>query len=52
MASAQCLVQAERARDGARDLRDLERMREPGAIQVALVVDEDLCLVDEAAERR
>ena len=31
------LVQAQRARDRARDLRDLERVREPRAIQVALV---------------
>ncbi len=45
------LVQRQRARDGARDLRDLERMRETRAIEVALVVHEHLGLVDEAAER-
>src|SRR5262249_44223109 len=45
------LVQLERARDRARDLRDLERVREPRAIQIALVVHEHLRLVDEPAER-
>ena len=47
----QHLVELERARDGARDLRDLERMRQAGAVQVALVVDEDLGLVHQPAER-
>ena len=46
------LVQAQRARDRAGDLRDLERVREPRAVEVALVVDEHLRLVDETAERR
>ena len=45
-------VQAQRASDAACDLRDLERVRQPRAIEVALVVDEDLGLVDQAAERR
>ena len=39
-------------RDGARDLRHFERMRESGAIQVALVIDEHLGFVDQAAECR
>ena len=47
----QILVRAERARDGARDLRDLERVREPIPEVVALVVREDLRLVLQAAER-
>jgi hypothetical protein len=33
------------------ELRHLQRMRQPGAEQVALVVDEDLGLVDQAPER-
>ena len=48
----QHLVQAERAGDGAGDLRHFQRMREPGAVQVALVIDEHLGLVDQPAERR
>ena len=44
------LVEAERAGDRPRDLRDLKGMREPGAVVVALVVDEDLGLVLEPAE--
>ena len=39
------------ARDRAADLRHFERVRQARAEQVALVVDEDLGLVDEAAER-
>src|SRR5690606_33414254 len=46
------LVQAQRARGRARDLCDLERVREPRAVMIALVVDEDLRLVDQAAESR
>src|SRR5580692_4924196 len=47
----QHLVELERPGDRARDLRHLERMRQPGPIQVALVVDEHLGLVDQPAER-
>ena len=47
----QVFVQPQRARDRAAELRHLERMRQPGAEQVALVVQEDLRLVDQAAER-
>ena len=46
----QVLVEPERARQRARDLRDLQRMGEPGAVMVALVKDEDLRLVAEAPE--
>ena len=46
------LVQAQRARDRAGDLRDFERVREPRPVEIAFVVDEHLGLVDEAAERR
>jgi len=46
------LVQAQRAGHAARNLRDFERVRQAGAVEVALVVDEDLGLVDQAAERR
>ena len=47
----QVLVEGERARRGARDLRDLEGVGQAGAEVVALVVDEHLGLVLEAAER-
>ncbi len=43
-------VEVERPRDGARDLRHLDRMGQPRAEIVALVLDEDLRLVLEAAE--
>ena len=45
------LVDVERARDGAPDLRDFERMRDARAVQIAFVIHEDLGLVDEAAKR-
>src|SRR6185437_6090259 len=45
------LVEAQAARDGARDLRHFEAMRQPGAVVVALVIDEDLGLVLQAPER-
>src|SRR5260221_6528766 len=44
------LVEAERAADRAGDLRHLQAVRQPGAVMVALVIDEDLCLVLQAAE--
>ena len=44
------LVEAERARERAGDLRDFERMGEPGAVMVALVIDEHLRLVRQPAE--
>ena len=47
----QRLVQAQGACDGPRDLRNLERVGDPGAIEVALVVHEHLGLVDEPPER-
>ena len=43
-------VEPERARHRARDLRGLHRMRQARAVVVALVVDEDLGLVFEAAK--
>ena len=45
------LVEPERARDGARDLRDLERVRHARAVVIALGRDEDLRLVLQAPER-
>ena len=45
------LVEAERAGERAGDLGDFQRVGEPGAVMVALVVDEDLRLVGEAPER-
>ena len=48
----QVFVEAQGARDGARDLRHFERMREPGAEQVALVIDEHLGLVDRGGGTR
>ena len=47
----QVLVEPQRARDRAAELRDLQRMREPRAEQVAFVVQEDLGLVDQPPER-
>ena len=44
------LVEAQGARDGARDGVDLERVREARAVVVALGRDEDLRLVLEPAE--
>ena len=44
------LVAAQRPRQRAGDLRDLDRVGEPGAVVVALMRDEDLRLVLEAAE--
>src|SRR4030095_7193997 len=48
----QILVQSEHAAYRARDLRHFERVRQPGAVIVALVLDEHLGLVLEAAECR
>src|ERR671916_1628555 len=45
------LVQPERARDPARDAARLERVREPGAVVIALGRDEDLRLVLQPPER-
>ena len=42
------LVQSQCARDRACDLRDLDRVREAGAVQVAFVIDEYLSLVNES----
>ena len=47
----QILVEAERAGERAGDLGHLERVGQPGAVMVALVVDEHLGLVREPAER-
>ena len=47
----QVLVQVERPRDGARDLRDLEGMRQPSDVVVAGRRNEHLCLVLQASER-
>ena len=44
------LVEPERARERARDLGDFERVGEPRAVVIALVEDEDLRLVLEAAK--
>ena len=45
------VVEPERAGERAGDLRDLDRVGEAGAEMVALVMDEHLRLVGEAAER-
>ena len=47
----QVLVEPQRARHRPGDLRDLERVRQPGAVVVALRREEDLRLVLEAPER-
>ena len=46
------LVEAQRTRQRAGDLGHLEGVGEPGAVMIALVVDEHLGLVGEPAERR
>ena len=43
-------VELQRPRQGAGDLRHLERVGEPGAVVVALVVEEDLGLFLQPAE--
>ena len=48
----QIFIQPEFAGDRAAELGHFERMGQPGAKQVALVVQEDLGLVDQAPERR
>ena len=45
------LVESEGTRDGARDLSDLERVGQAGAVVVAFRGEEDLGLVREAPER-
>ena len=49
-ASARSSSTRERARHGAGDLRHFEAMGEPGAVVIALVIDEDLRLVGQPAE--
>ena len=44
------IVEVQRARQGAGDLRDLDRVGEARAVMVALVGYEDLCLVGETPE--
>ena len=46
----QVLIQAQGARDGARDARDLQRVRHACAVVIALRLQEDLRLVHKAAE--
>src|SRR6185369_6166632 len=46
----QILVEAERAGERARNLRNFKGMRQPRAVVIALVEDEDLRLVGEPAE--
>ena len=45
------LIEAECARDGARDLRGLERMRQASAVVIALVIHKHLGFVFEASKR-
>ena len=47
----QILIEAERTRQRARDLGDLERMGQPGPEMIALVKHEDLGLVGQPAKR-
>ena len=44
------LIAAQRPRQGARDLRDFQRMRQPGAVLIAFMGDEDLGLFLQAPE--
>src|SRR5208282_5436205 len=43
-------VQSQRTRDGAGNMRGLDRMRQSGAVVITLVIDEDLGFVFEPAE--
>jgi hypothetical protein len=52
MASARSSLRLQRARDGAGDLGHLDAVRQAGAEQIALVVDEDLRLVFKPAKSR
>src|SRR5215475_2485092 len=45
-------IKTEHARERTRDLRDFERVRQAGAIVVALMLYEDLGFVFETPERR
>ena len=47
----QILVEPQRARDSPRNLRNLERMRQPRPVMVALRKKKDLSLIFEPAER-
>ena len=47
----QILVESERPRDGPRNLRNLERMRQPSTVVVALRRDKYLRLVAQPPER-
>ena len=47
----QILIQPQRAGNGAPQLRDLERMSEAGAKQVPLMIQKNLCFINEAPER-
>ena len=47
----QIFVESQGAGDGAAQLRDFERVREPRAEQIALVVQEHLRLVNQPPER-
>src|SRR5262249_29949775 len=49
---AEVFVESQRAADAAGDLRHLDRMGEPRAVVIALVIDEDLGLVLQPPERR
>src|SRR5262249_62273022 len=51
-ALGELLVEAQGAGDGASDLRPLQAVGQAGPVVVAFVVDEDLGLVLEPAERR
>ena len=48
---SQVLIDTERPRNAACDLRDLETVCETRAVMIALVIDEDLGLVVQAAKR-
>src|SRR4051812_26796335 len=43
-------IESQRKRCGTGNLRNFNRMRDSRAVQVALVIDEHLCFVDEPAE--
>ena len=46
----QILIQPQCARDGAPQLRNLQRMGQAGAKQVTLMVQKNLCFIDQAAK--
>src|SRR6202044_3969866 len=48
----QILIQPQSARDGAGDLRDFNAVSQPGAVEITLMIDENLSFVLQLSKRR